>query len=197
MLKSRLFTTDHRPRNEHVMPPKTCKSKPEREAAMIRKLLIGVSVLVLFSGCATLTQQEPKEGQAPLQTDEGLSRQDSAQMSNYFDFEDILIPQEMELDAERSIIFETPSLKAGALVFTGRVDPVSLFNFLMNSMPQDNWKPRSYFKYGRYLMVFEKENRVCVIRIQEERFKTLLHVWVTPRITSQESGMMQEKILSQ
>jgi hypothetical protein len=164
---------------------------------MTRKLVLVVAMLVFLGGCATFGQQDSAETQADMQSSESLSRQSEAQMSNYYDFEDILIPQEMELDAEQSIIFETPSLKAGALVFTGRVDPVSLFNFLMNSMPQDNWKPRSYFKYGRYLMVFEKNDRVCVIRIQEARFNTRLHVWVTPRITGSESGMIQEKVLSQ
>jgi len=164
---------------------------------MTRKLILVLSVLVFLSGCATFGQQDSADTPPDMQSSEDLSRQNEARMSQYYDFEDILIPQEMELDAEQSIIFETPSLKAGALVFSGRVDPVSLFNFLMNSMPQDNWKPRSYFKYGRYLMVFEKNDKVCVIRIQDERFKTQLHVWVTPRITDSESGMIQEKVLSQ
>ncbi len=164
---------------------------------MIQRLFILFTALMLLGGCATLSQQKSSDDQASMQGEESLSRDNAAQMSNYFDFEDILIPQEMKLDAEKSIIFETPNLKAGALIFTGRVDPVSLFNFLMNSMPQDNWKPRSYFKYGRYLMVFEKTDKVCVIRIQEERFKTELHVWVTPRISGSESDMMQEQVLTQ
>ena len=164
---------------------------------MIQRLFILFTALMFLGGCATLSQQKSSDDQASMQGEESLSRENTAQMSNYFDFEDILIPQEMELDAEKSIVFETPNLKAGALIFNGRVDPVSLFNFLMNSMPQDNWKPRSYFKYGRYLMVFEKADKVCVIRIQEERFKTQLHVWVTPRISGAESDVMQEQVLTQ
>ncbi|HMB30615.1 MAG TPA: hypothetical protein VKN82_02190 [Desulfohalobiaceae bacterium] len=137
----------------------------------------------------TTQANQPVEGQ------EKTTKRNEKQNS-YYDFDDILIPNEMELQANESIIFETPNLKAGALMFEGDVEAVSLFNFFRNNMPEDNWSLRSYFKYERYLLVFEKQEKDCVIRIQDERFKTLLYVWVTPRIGIGQQQSYEEKILT-
>ena len=80
-----------------------------------------------------------------------------------------------------SLLFETPELKAGVIFFEGRVDPVSLFNFFMTNMPKDNWQLRSYFKYGRYIMVFEKADKDCIVSINEKTLTTELEMWITPR----------------
>ena len=62
------------------------------------------------------------------------------------------------------------------------MEPISLFNFFQTNMPKDGWQLRSYIKYGRYLMVWEKTDRDCVISIDETSLNTTLEVWVTPRI---------------
>jgi hypothetical protein len=115
----------------------------------------------------------------------------------YYDFDDILIPKEMKLQPDESIMFETPNLKAGALRFEGNVEAVSLFNFFIRHMPDDNWRLRSYFKYERYLLVFEKPEKDCIIRIHNKRFNTVLYVWVTPRINGGEQTGFEEEILAQ
>lgn len=102
--------------------------------------------------------------------------------SSYYDFSDILIPKEMKLDPDSSLLFETTNLKAGRIRFKGWVDPVSLFDFFIKNMPQDNWKLRSYFKYGVYLLVYEKPDRDCIISIHKGTLNSWLEVWVTPRI---------------
>jgi len=102
--------------------------------------------------------------------------------SNYYDFSDIPIPREMKLDPDASLLFETTNLKAGRICFKGWVDPVSLFDFFMESMPRDNWKLRSYFKYGVYLLVYEKPDRDCIISINKGSLSTRLEIWVTPRL---------------
>jgi hypothetical protein len=103
--------------------------------------------------------------------------------SHYHDFADIPIPREMTLDPEASLLFETANLKAGRICFKGWVDPVSLFDFFVESMPRDNWKPRSYFKYGVYLLVYEKPDRDCIISINKGSLSTQLEIWVTPRLS--------------
>ncbi len=131
-----------------------------------------------------------------INEDQEKATKENEDQNSYYDFDDILIPKEMELQSNESIIFETPSLKAGALMFEGDVEAVSLFDFFIHHMTEDNWSLRSYFKYGRYLLVFEKQEKDCVIRIQDERFKTLLYVWVTPRIDSGQQKSYEEKILT-
>jgi hypothetical protein len=103
--------------------------------------------------------------------------------STYYDFADILVPREMKLDPDSSLLFETTNLKAGRICFKGWVDPVSLFDFFMENMPKDNWKLRSYFKYGVYLLVFEKPDRDCIVSIHKGTLSTRLEVWVTPRMS--------------
>ncbi len=102
--------------------------------------------------------------------------------SAYYDFNDILVPREMKLDADSSLLFETTNVKAGRICFKGWVDPVSLFTFFVDHMPADQWKLRSYFKYGVYLLVFEKPDRDCIISIHKGSLSTRLEIWVTPRL---------------
>lgn len=128
----------------------------------------------------------PRYGGKAVFTDPDRTAEDMdaevARDSSYFDFSDILIPREMKLDPDSSLLFEAADLKAGRLRFKGWVDPVSLFDFFMDNMPQDNWRLRSYFKYGVYLLVFEKPDRDCIISIHKGALNSWLEIWVTPRL---------------
>ncbi len=100
----------------------------------------------------------------------------------YYDFNDILIPKEMILDSHKSLLFETPQIKAGLLCFSGRFNAVSLFNFFRSNMINDGWHERSYFKYGRFIIVFEKPNKDCIMSISEDGRNTDLEIWITPHV---------------
>jgi hypothetical protein len=139
-----------------------------------------VLLFVFFlSACATFkSEPRPPESSSESQTQAGPAEKPNT----YYDFEDILVPKEMKLVPKSSLLFETPKLKAGVIFFEGRVNPVSLFEFFVTSMPNDGWELRSYFKYGRYIMVFEKPDRDCIININEKALTTELEMWVTPRL---------------
>jgi len=100
----------------------------------------------------------------------------------YYDFDDIPIPREMSLDREGSILFEAQGVKAGMLTYTGRVDSESLFNYFQISMQNENWRLLSYIKYGTQIMTFDKDDRLCIVRIIEGRLRTELQIWVSPKI---------------
>jgi hypothetical protein len=100
--------------------------------------------------------------------------------ASYYDFDDILIPSELSLDKKNSLIYTTGRLKAGILVLGGRVEPASLASFFQNNMQKDGWSLLSSFKYRQYLLVFLKEDRVCVIMITEKTFSTAAEVRVGP-----------------
>lgn len=136
-------------------------------------------IIYLCLACGPLTKNATN-----TQPEGGASSQAS---SFYYDFDDILVPRELSLIPEKSIFFESPSVKTGVLAFSGRVDAVSLFNFFLNNMPKDNWKLRSYFKYGVYLMVFEKSDKDCIMAIIDSPLKTQLQVWVAPRLSAGET----------
>jgi len=100
--------------------------------------------------------------------------------ASYYDFDDILIPSELSLEKKNSLVYTTGRFKAGMLVFAGRVEPSSLASFFQSNMQKDGWSLLSSFKYRQYLLVFLKEDRVCVITIREKTFSTTAEVRVGP-----------------
>jgi hypothetical protein len=142
--------------------------------------VISLFLMLFAASCAQTFKSAPESKPAASETQaQGLPSQGSP--DSYYDFNDILVPKEMKLVPKLSLLFETPELKAGVIFFEGRVDPVSLFNFFMTNMPKDNWQLRSYFKYGRYIMVFEKPDKDCIVSINEKTLTTELEMWITPR----------------
>jgi hypothetical protein len=102
----------------------------------------------------------------------------------YYDFGDILIPRELKVVKDSSFVFRTPGLSAGVLALKGNVEVNSLITFFETNMAKDNWTPVSSFKSPRSMLLFQKENRWCVINITDESFSTYVEIWVAPTIAS-------------
>ncbi|GAB1410868.1 hypothetical protein MASR1M90_20220 [Desulfovibrionales bacterium] len=101
----------------------------------------------------------------------------------YYDFNDIRVPEEMELQTDKSSITPVQGGKVGVMKFKGRVEPSSLFDFFANTMPKDGWNLLTYQKYQRFLLVFSKDNRFVVMTIEEDPiYYTWLEVWVSMRV---------------
>lgn len=137
-----------------------------------------VSLLAL-GGCESALQNHG--GQSSVPEAPTVSSSKSNSLGNYQEFDDVLIPNEMELDQKSSFVFETPQFKTGIVTYKGRVDAVSLANFFEKELSKDNWRLRSKIKYSRTLMVFEKPDRDCVINIIDETFNTVVEIMVAPR----------------
>jgi hypothetical protein len=136
--------------------------------------LIVCALLVATWGCANLTGSSSQNTVAP-----------PAQASFYYDFNDIRIPEEMEIQTKESSITPTEGGKFGVMKFKGRAEPISLFDFFFNTMPKDGWTMVTYQKYQRYSLVFTKDNRVCVITIEESPvWYTWLEVKVSPKVAN-------------
>jgi hypothetical protein len=138
---------------------------------MPRRLSFVFLVFFLFSilaACATTK----KEG-TPSSTEESAR-------ASYYDFDDIRIPSEMKVDKKDSFVYTSGRLKVGLLTFSGRVEPDSLAGFFQNNMPRDGWRLVSTLKFRRTMLIFLKEERVCVMTIKESIFSTTLDVWVGP-----------------
>jgi hypothetical protein len=147
----------------------------------MRKFLTTALIAAMFVGlsaCSSFTKKD-------TETSEPVAQQSGTQANtagSYVEFEDVLIPRELDLDSKASFVFETPQFKTGILVYKGRVDYVSLANFFENNMIKDNWNLRSKIKYTRTIMVFEKPDRDCIINIIDETFNTVVEVMVAPRM---------------
>ena len=115
----------------------------------------------------------------------------------YYDFGDILIPQELEAEKDESFIVKTPSFAAGVLILKGRVEHNSLVSFFETNMVKDNWQMVSSFKSPRTMMLFRKENRWCIINITDRDLKyyTTVEIWVAPNIGEMRPLGMEESSL--
>jgi len=107
------------------------------------------------------------------------------QASFFYDFPDIRVPEEMEIQTDKSSITPTAGGKYGVMKFRGHAEPISLFDFFFNNMPKDGWTLVTYQKYQRYHLVFTKDNRVCMITIEEGPvWYTYLEIKVSPKISN-------------
>jgi len=142
-------------------------------------VLAMVAVLAV-SGCNSVLQDRSAGGteSAPA------SAPTTTAVGTYQEFDDVLIPNEMQIIGKSSFVFETPQFKTGIVTYKGRVDAVSLSNFFEKELPKDNWKLRSKMKYNRTILVFEKTDRDCIINIIDESFNTILEIMVAPRMDS-------------
>lgn len=153
----------------------------------MNKLIIAtlaMAVLLVLPGCQSALQNRD-QGTATS------SQPQAAAVGTYQEFDDVLIPNDMELVDKQSFVFETPQFKTGILTYKGKVDAVSLANFFEKELIKDNWKLRSKMKYNRTIMVFEKPDRDCIINILDETFTTYLEVMVAPR---QDTGTAPQEV---
>jgi hypothetical protein len=156
---------------------------PWKEAVrLMRNLLktlriIGVAALVtVFFSCAALDKDTAQKASS------------QKRLPDNYEFEDVLIPRELDLDKEASFIYRSEGLKAGLLRFSGRVEMSSLMRFFANNMPKDGWRVVSQFRSPQSLMLFQKGNRMCVVAIEDADFKTYTDVWVVPMNESLDAG---------
>ncbi len=104
----------------------------------------------------------------------------------YLDFEDVLIPGELEVD--KKSVYQSPGFSGGVLTLKGRVDMASLVSFFTANMPKDNWIVVSEFKSPRTKMLFQKDKKRCIIGISEGILKTEVEIWVAPSTEDGVSG---------
>jgi len=66
------------------------------------------------------------------------------------------------------------------MALNGRVAPAALAAFFQTNMTKDNWRAITSFKSKRTMMLYQKDNRWCVISITPKDFSTHVEIWVAP-----------------
>ena len=153
-------------------------------AILVAMKWLGVAVaLILFCVACSST---------PKTTDGSEAREkDEKNAPLYYDFDDVLVPRDLKLNTKSSFVYHTSGLTAGVLVFASKVDRSSLIQFFENNMAKDNWQAVSSFKSPRTLLVFQKENRWCVINITDNQWDTLVEIWAAPYGGLSGSGLLK------
>lgn len=150
-------------------------------------IVIMTALFLFITGCSGLQSKKgASASQEAAQKDEGPS-------PLYYDFGDVLIPSELQVDKKSSFVFKTPGLSAGVLSLKGRVEISSLIAFFENNMTKDNWKQVSSFKSPRSMLLYQKENRWCVISITDTDLvsSTRVEVWVAPTMSQTDTGLFK------
>ncbi len=136
---------------------------------MLKVIFALVGALLLLSGCInTSTSLSP--------TDQSLPP-----VSGFADdIQDIILPGEMEWDREKSMTIKTESFRGGIWRYVGKVETISLKDFMTSSMQDNNWKQVGEAASSDIMLAFVKPNKTCMMVISEANYrKTGLTLYVT------------------
>ena len=156
--------------------------KMKKQEKVWRLLAVSVMLVFISSGCAASSQKN--EDSATVDKEQEYT-------PIYYDFGDVPIPPELKLNTKASFVYRTSGFSAGVLDLKGRVEMNSLIQYFENNMTSDKWQPVVAFKSPRTLLLFQKENRWCVINITDGRANTHVEIWVAPTLNSATSGLLK------
>ena len=149
---------------------------------------IWIAIFLFIAGCAALSKDEKSSSGTAATTTTAEAEKNKPV---YYDFDDVLVPNELEVDRDDSFIYQTAGFTVGLLALKGRVDLGSVIEFFENNMRKDNWRLISEFKSQRAMMLFQKETRWCVIGINEGTYNTHVKIWVAPTTTESAGGLLK------
>lgn len=140
-----------------------------------RIAIIVTGVLIFGGGCShTAPSRKPEPAKPATEAGHGPG-------PLYYDFNDVLIPGELNLDRGASFVYQANGVAAGVQYFEGRVETQSLLTFFGANMVRDNWRLVGSIKSARTMLLFQKDNRWCVIGITEkDLFSTEVEIWLAP-----------------
>ena len=86
----------------------------------MRRILAISAVALTLAACATTSQRSARS-----------------------EFEDIPVPKGLALDADKSTIIESPTVKAARLIYKGRIEPGSLAAAMRSTLEANGWRTLS------------------------------------------------------
>ncbi len=135
-------------------------------------VLVIIGVILTSSGCSWFrkTTQDTQQSQSK---DEKLNQA-------FYGFPDVPVPKELKYSHERSFVFETSSLKAGIMFFSGDVDVQSLENYFRIYLVKQGWRFVNSYRYKDVILNFVKDDKTCNIKMTRSAFNTEVEIWVGP-----------------
>lgn len=148
------------------------------------------AVLMMLTGCSTLSQDSfsPLGGGSSGVGGGGYPAMGGTGNGLYYEFSDVLVPNDMRVDKNATFITRTPNFAAGVLSVKGKIEISSLITYFSNNMAKDGWALITSFKSPRTVLLFHKDTRWCVINIAERDFNTYADIAVIPGGTASGGG---------
>jgi len=141
------------------------------EKRVLSFLLTGV-LFLLLAGCSAtqMGKSELEPGAAALPPVSGFAD----------DIQDIVLPTELEWNRAKSMTIKTESFRGGVWQYEGRVEVISLKDFMTSAMQDNKWKLVGEAASKDVMLAFVKPNKTCMMVISDESLgKTALTLYVT------------------
>lgn len=150
---------------------------------LYKRSLLCLLIVISFSMCISCSaidmKKKKKEGKPFFNIDLGTKKVENPPPL-YYEFKDILVPGELREDKANSSVIGTGEKATGFLAFYGRVELRSVVHFFEVKVPEDGWKLISVIKSPFSTnMIFHKDNRWCLITLQEKGFTTEVGIGVS------------------
>ncbi|MCG8566215.1 MAG: hypothetical protein MI747_14155 [Desulfobacterales bacterium] len=147
--------------------------------------LIIISLALVSTGCIESLNTSPSGKSSSTTANMGSPNATPKTTALYYDFEDVLVPRELKVVQDRTVVISTPGYTSGILVLKGNVERSSLINFFINNMQKDNWGIVSQIKSpDNSILVFDKASKCAVISIKVNQFNTYVEVGVAPKVNT-------------
>ncbi|QJA05664.1 hypothetical protein FVE67_02095 [Thermosulfurimonas marina] len=102
---------------------------------------------------------------------------------------DLVLPSEMKIDRDRTLIVKTPTYVGGLLVARGRVTVDSLVKFFERQMLARGWEEMGRIQYKNMLLAFKRPNGSCFIYISETSFGNVeVKIWASETLGAPPQG---------
>jgi hypothetical protein len=112
-------------------------------------------------------------------------------------FDDIPLPTGLTYQPDRSVMIESPTARAGQLVYRGRLEPASLSDVMRSYLESNGWQgvSRTSSPSDTWL-VYEKEGKAVEVHIYEKLWYTYLTLSaseVVPPAAAATAGTLEPK----
>ena len=119
-------------------------------------VFLGVALLLISTGCASNKSMVGSDAA-------GLP-----QISNFADdIKDITLPTELAWDRKNSMVIKTESFRGGIFTYKGRVEVMSLKDYMVASMQDNKWRLVGETASKDIMLAFVKPNKTCMMVISE------------------------------
>jgi len=152
-------------------------------------LFLGIALtLMLTGGCANRSMT-------------GSDSPDVPQLSSFVDnIKEIPVPAELEWDRKNSMAIKTESFRGGIFTYKGRVEFMSLKDYMVASMLDNKWRLVGETASKNIMLAFVKPNKTCMMVISEGLFgrtELTLYVTIDKSAGACGDGAMQDSFMQQ
>ncbi|WP_456432873.1 lipoprotein [Thermosulfuriphilus sp.] len=142
----------------------------------MKKIFLIFGLILTLTACSHLQRKEDSL--------ESTSSVPSKPIITRTEFSDIVVPAELSVVEEKSLIVKTASFTGGVLVLRGRVLVPSLIEFFSRELPKRGWQLVGTIRYKNTLLAFTRPNQTCFIYISEPGLgmMTEVKIWASETV---------------